>query len=105
MTTRPRPTAAARSRPTRTGAPCPSNPAACEDEKAQNLANNTDTVTTNVGGAAIDLAVGDITDVTDPVATGDKVIYTMTVTNAGTQDAKAVDGNMSWSRWTCRPRA
>ena len=73
--------------------PCVSNPDACEDEKAANVSNNSDSVTTNMGGAAIDLAVGDITDTADPVATGDEAIYTVTVTNAGTQDAKAVDGN------------
>lgn len=73
--------------------PCASNADACEDETATNVSNNSDSVTTNMGGAAIDLAVGDITDAADPVAEGDEVIYTVTVTNAGTQDAKAVDGN------------
>ncbi|MCF6376439.1 hypothetical protein L2K70_02380 [Nocardioides KLBMP 9356] len=66
---------------------------ACEDETPTNVSNNTDSVTTNLGGAAIDLVVGDITDAFDPVATSDEVIYTATVTNAGTQDAKASDGN------------
>lgn len=73
--------------------PCVSNSEACEDETATNVSNNADTVTTNVSGASIDLAVGDITDTADPVATGDEAIYTVTVTNAGTQDALDVDGN------------
>ncbi|MEO7235352.1 MAG: CARDB domain-containing protein, partial [Lapillicoccus sp.] len=55
--------------------------------------NNTSSVTTSVTGSAIDLAVGDITDTPDPVAEGDLVTYTTTVTNGGSQDAKASEGH------------
>ena len=71
--------------------PCASNPAACGPETTTE--NNVDSVTTSVGGASIDLAVGDITDIPDPVAEGNEVTYTTVVVNGGTQDAKAADGN------------
>ncbi|MFQ6170509.1 CARDB domain-containing protein [Oryzobacter sp. R7] len=71
--------------------PCASNPAGCGPELT--VTNNTDSVTTSVGGASIDLAVGDITDVPDPVAEGNEVTYTTVVVNGGTQDARAADGN------------
>jgi uncharacterized repeat protein (TIGR01451 family) len=66
---------------------------ACENETASNLANNTATVLTAFGGSAIDLVVGQITDTPDPAATGDEVTYTVSVTNAGTQDALASEGH------------
>jgi hypothetical protein len=65
----------------------------CGDEESTKLVNNTDTVTTSVGGASIDLAVGDITDLPDPAAESDQITYTAVVVNGGTQDAKAADGN------------
>ena len=43
-------------------------------------------VTTNVGGAAIDLVVASYVDSPDPVAQGDSVTYTAVVTNAGSAD-------------------
>jgi uncharacterized repeat protein (TIGR01451 family) len=48
-------------------------------------------VTTNVGGAAIDLVTSDITDSPDPANVGQNVDYTFTVTNAGTNDSGAFD--------------
>ena len=66
---------------------------ACENETAANTANNSDTVTTAFGGSAIDLVVGQITDTPDPAATGDQILYTVSVTNAGTQDALDSEGH------------
>lgn len=57
------------------------------------VANNSDSVTVGAGGPAIDLVVGDITDLPDPAEQGDAVTYTVVVTNGGTQDALAADGN------------
>lgn len=71
--------------------PCTSADA-CEDETAANQANNTASVTTSVGGSAIDLVVGDITDTPDPVNVGNSLVYTFVVTNGGTQNALAADG-------------
>jgi len=48
-------------------------------------------VTTNVGGAAIDLVLSDITDTPDPATVGQNVSYTFTVTNAGTNASGAFD--------------
>jgi uncharacterized repeat protein (TIGR01451 family) len=48
-------------------------------------------VTTNVGGAAIDLVTSDITDTPDPANVGQNVDYTFTVTNAGTNDSGGFD--------------
>jgi uncharacterized repeat protein (TIGR01451 family) len=70
--------------------PCGGSGVDCVAESE--LANNTDSVTTSVGGAAIDLVMGDITD-TDPRNVGDSLVYTFTVTNGGTQNALAADGN------------
>ncbi len=47
--------------------------------------------TTNVGGAAIDLVLSDITDSPDPANVGQNVDYTFTVTNAGTNDSGAFE--------------
>ena len=41
-------------------------PGTCEDETGANNDNNSDSVTTSVSGSAIDLIMGDITDVFDP---------------------------------------
>lgn len=65
----------------------------CEDETVANQGNNSDDVTVSVGGAAIDLMMGDITDNFDPVNAGQTLIYTFSVTNGGVQNALAVDGN------------
>jgi uncharacterized repeat protein (TIGR01451 family) len=48
-------------------------------------------VTTNVGGAAIDLVLSDISDAPDPATVGQNVSYTFTVTNAGTNDSGAFE--------------
>jgi uncharacterized repeat protein (TIGR01451 family) len=48
-------------------------------------------VTTNVGGAAVDLVLSDITDSPDPAHVGQNVDYTFTVTNAGTNDSGAFE--------------
>jgi uncharacterized repeat protein (TIGR01451 family) len=48
-------------------------------------------VSTNVGGASIDLVTSDITDSPDPANVGQNVTYTFTVTNAGTNDSGAFD--------------
>jgi uncharacterized repeat protein (TIGR01451 family) len=47
--------------------------------------------TINVGGAAIDLVLSDITDTPDPATVGQNVSYTFTVTNAGTNASGAFD--------------
>jgi len=65
---------------------------ACEAETGANQANNTDSVITSVGGSAIDLVMSDITDSPDPANVGDSLVYTFTVTNGGTQNARAADG-------------
>ena len=48
-------------------------------------------VTTNVGGTAVDLILSDITDSPDPANIGQNVSYTFTVTNAGTSGSGAFD--------------
>jgi large repetitive protein len=48
-------------------------------------------VTTNVGGAAVDLVLSDITDTPDPANVGQNIDYTFTVTNAGTNSSGAFD--------------
>ncbi len=65
----------------------------CENETSANDDNNSDSVTTSVSGSAIDLIMGDITDVFDPSGVSDSLTYTVTVTNGGSQDALAADGN------------
>jgi uncharacterized repeat protein (TIGR01451 family) len=57
------------------------------------VANNSDAVTVSAGGPAINLVVGDITDLPDPAEQGDAVTYTVVVTNGGTQDALAAEGH------------
>ena len=79
-------------------------PGTCENETAANNDNNSDSVTTSVGGSAIDLIMGDITDMFDPSSVSDSLTYTVTVTNGGSQDALAADGNERRDpRRTCRP--
>ena len=56
------------------------------------VANNSDSVTVSSGGPSINLVVGDISDLPDPAEQGDQVVYTVVVTNGGTQDALAADG-------------
>ena len=68
-------------------------PGTCENETSANDDNNSDSVTTSVSGSAIDLIMGDITDVFDPSGVSDSLTYTVTVTNGGSQDALAADGN------------
>lgn len=48
-------------------------------------------VTTNVGGAGIDLVLTDITDTPDPANVGQNVTYTFAVSNAGTSPSGAFD--------------
>ena len=48
-------------------------------------------VTTNVGGAAIDLVLSDISDAPDPANVGQNVTYTFEVTNAGTNASGAFE--------------
>ncbi len=48
-------------------------------------------VTTNVGGAAIDLVLSDISDTPDPANVGQNVVYTFQVTNAGTNHSGAFE--------------
>ena len=70
-------------------APC-TDPSQCEDETAINQGNNSSTVSTSVGGAAIDLAVASITDTPDPVNPGQALEYTIVVVNSGTSSTTAV---------------
>ena len=65
----------------------------CEGETLANQGDNSDSVTTSVGGSSIDLVVGDITDNPDPVNVGNSLVYTFVVTNGGTQNALASEGN------------
>jgi len=69
-------------------APCDSS--TCGPETS--VANNSDSVTVSSGGPSINLVVGDISDLPDPAEQGDQVVYTVVVTNGGTQDALAADG-------------
>jgi uncharacterized repeat protein (TIGR01451 family) len=48
-------------------------------------------VTTNVGGTAVDLILSEITDSPDPANVGQNVSYTFSVTNAGTSGSGAFD--------------
>lgn len=79
--------------PDLTAAPCDVTPSPCDNELSINNANNTDSVTTSVSGSAIDLVMGDITDVFDPSNIGDSLTYTVVITNGGSQNALAADGN------------
>jgi len=51
------------------------------------LNNNSDSVTTSVGGAAIDLTVTSITDTPDPVNRSSQLTYTIVARNDGTSGA------------------
>lgn len=53
--------------------------------------DKTASVTTNVGGAAIDLILSDIADTPDPANVGQNVTYTFTVTNGGTTASGAFE--------------
>jgi len=48
-------------------------------------------VTTNVGGAAVELVLSNVEDAPDPVAAGAVVTYTIVVANAGTSAANGLD--------------
>jgi len=72
-------------------APCDTS--SCEAETAANFGNNSDSVTTSIDGSAINLVVGDITDEPDPANVGNSLTYTFPVSNGGTQNALAADGN------------
>jgi uncharacterized repeat protein (TIGR01451 family) len=51
----------------------------------------TASVTTNVGGTAVDLILSDITDVPDPATVGQDVTYTFSVSNGGTNASGAFE--------------
>jgi uncharacterized repeat protein (TIGR01451 family) len=50
--------------------PCSADPSKCENETAPNNANNSDSVSTNVAGSALNLNVIDLTDTPDHGASG-----------------------------------
>jgi hypothetical protein len=50
-----------------------------------------DSVTTSVGGAAVELVLANVEDAPDPVAAGGVITYTIVATNAGTSDASGLD--------------
>ncbi len=61
-----------------------------EHETAANIANNSSTVVTSVGGSAFDLAIASITDNPDPVNRAAQVVYTIAAVNGGTGAANGV---------------
>jgi hypothetical protein len=70
--------------------PCVLDPNQCEDETAANQGNTSDSVTTSVGGAAVDLAVVSISDTPDPVNPGQELQYTIIAVNSGTSATDAI---------------
>lgn len=64
------------------------------DELDTTLSNNTDEESTVVGSQLNDMAVT-LKDVVDPVATGDDLVYTLTVENVGTLNAEQVSLSLS----------
>jgi uncharacterized repeat protein (TIGR01451 family) len=65
-------------------------PGDTENETAANVANNSSTVVTSVGGSGFDLAIASITDNPDPVNRTHQVTYTVVAVNGGTQAASGV---------------
>ena len=63
--------------PTGTAFDAGSCPGTCENETSANDDNNSDSVTTSVSGSAIDLIMGDITDVFNPNRVSDSLTYTI----------------------------
>ena len=70
---------------------CTADPAHCEHETGDHIANNTSTATTSVGGSGFDFVVAAITDNPDPVNPGDGVTYTIVAVNAGTSPTPVGD--------------
>ena len=62
----------------------------CENESGPKLDNNNSTITSSIGSTGIDLAIGAITDVPDPVGPGQGLKYTITAVNGGTAPAIGV---------------
>lgn len=65
-------------------------PGDTENETGPNIANNSSTVVTSVGGSGFDLAIASITDNPDPVNRAHQVTYTVVAVNGGTQAANDV---------------
>jgi uncharacterized repeat protein (TIGR01451 family) len=67
------------------------NTAMVDDADPFVTAVDTAEVTTNVGGAAVELVLSNVEDAPDPVAAGAMVTYSIVVANAGTSDATGLD--------------
>jgi uncharacterized repeat protein (TIGR01451 family) len=62
-----------------------------EATATQGTESESDSVTTNVGGAAVELVLANVEDAPDPVAAGAVITYTIVVANAGTSTATGLD--------------